>query len=81
MMPLTSDLGACCQGAGSTEQPDAPRSDHRRMAEMERRQATYAARRQRHTAAFLRGGQPEPPPDTGTEKRRGNSRGNSRFDL
>ncbi|HME25686.1 MAG TPA: hypothetical protein VKI44_30860 [Acetobacteraceae bacterium] len=38
---------------------------------MERRQATYAARRQRHTATFLGGEQPEPPTDTGTEKRRG----------
>ncbi|HME79229.1 MAG TPA: hypothetical protein VKI00_27290 [Mycobacterium sp.] len=40
-------------------------------SEMERRQATYAARRQRHTATFLGGEQPEPPTDTGTEKRRG----------
>jgi len=42
-------------------------------AEMDRRQAAYAARRQRHMTAFLRGEHPEPPTDTGTEKRRGGS--------
>ena len=53
-------------------------------AEMDRRQAAYAARRQRHTA-FLRGEQPEPPTDTGTEKRRGGNtitdKRQFRFDL
>ena len=44
-----------------------------KRAEMDRRQAAYATRRQRHTDAFLRGEQPEPPTDTGTEKRRGNT--------
>jgi hypothetical protein len=38
-------------------------------AEMDRRQAEYAARRLRHTTAFLRGEQPEPPTDNGSEKR------------
>lgn len=38
-------------------------------AEMDRLQAEYAARRRRHTTAFWRGEQPEPPTDTGTEKR------------
>jgi len=41
-------------------------------AEMDRRQATYAARRQRHIEAFFRGGErPEPPTDAGNERRRG----------
>ena len=40
-------------------------------AEMARRQATYAARRYRHTQAHLLGEQPEPPTDTGGEKRPG----------
>ena len=51
----------------------------------DRRQAAYAARRQRHTEAFLRGAQPEPPTDTGTEKRRGGNtitdKRQFRFDL
>ena len=38
------------------------------QAEMERRQADYAARRKRHTQAYLRGEQPEPPTDTGSER-------------
>ncbi len=54
-------------------------------AEMDRRQAAYAARRQRHTTAFLHGEDPEPPTDTGTEKLRGGSAINDkrqyRFDL
>ena len=54
-------------------------------AEMDRRQAAYAARRQRHTEAFLRREQPEPSTDTGTEKRRGGNtitdKRQFRFDL
>ena len=59
--------------AGDSGAPDTPskpdvmsnRTHHVQVtaawrAEMDRRQAAYAARRQRHTEAFLRGEQPEP---------------------